>query len=388
MSAEKFHSFNKKEIRIDVALSRARMQKLAVEEQERLHARKVIALLLDCCRCLARQSIAFRGSDDDADGNFRKIVELMARWVPFLEHWIRNTQSRSYQVTYFSPQSKNEFVDLLGIEVRQRMVEEIKSSGAFAAMADTTPDVSHLDQISLVIRYVNTEFEIQERLVKISEIKGKSGDAFTLKVIPMLKDLQIPVSMVRFQCYDTTASMSGAYNGAQAKFSEHLERHVPYITCMGHKANLCVEHCCQASLLINQFFTNLRELYNFLTRSTTCFGKVKEKIEELQDGLIMKNLSQTQWIERAESIRVVWHSYEILHDVLLEIQNCEGSDRDARKTASNLLEKIQSFDFYLSILFMKSIMYKMKIVILEVQEIDYDILAELDAMRLIRDEML
>ena len=157
-------------------------------------------------------------------------------------------------------------------------MKEIKSSGAFAAMADTTPDVSHLDHISLVIRYVNTEFEIQERLVKISEIKGKRGDAFTLKVIPMLKDLQIPVSMVRFQCYDTTASMSGAYNGAQAKFSEHLERHVPSITCMGHKANLCVEHCCQASLLINQFFTNLRELYNFLTRSTTRFGKVKEKL--------------------------------------------------------------------------------------------------------------
>ena len=160
MSAEKFHSFNKKEIRIDVALSSARMQKLAVEEQERLHARKVIALLVDCCRGLARQSIAFRGSDDDADGNFRKVVELMARWVPFLEHWINNTQSRSYQVTYFSPQSQNEFVGLLGIEVRQRMVEEIKSSGAFATMADTTPDVSHLDQIFLLIRYVNTEFEI------------------------------------------------------------------------------------------------------------------------------------------------------------------------------------------------------------------------------------
>ena len=388
LSAEKFHSFNKKEMRVDVALSSARMKKLALEEQERLHARKVITLLLDLCRCLARQSIAFRGSDDDADGNFRKIVELMARWVPFLEHWIRNSQSRSHQVTYFSPQSQNEFISLLGIEVSQRMVDEIKSSGAFAVMADTTPDVSHLDQISLVIRYVDTEFEIHERLVKISEIKGKSGDVFALKVIQMLKDLQIPISMVRFQCYDTTASMSGVYNGAQAKFSEHLERHIPYITCMGHKANLCVEHCCQASLLIDQFFTTLQGLYNFLTRSTTCFGKLKEKIEELQEGLIMKTLSITRWIGRAESIRAVWQSYEILLDILLEIQDYEESDRDARKTASNLLEKIQSFEFYLSILFMKSIMYKMKIVILEVQEIDYDILAGLDAMCQTRDEML
>ena len=84
LSAEKLHSFNKKEIRIDVALTNAWMQKLAIEEQERLNARKIIALVLYCCRCLARQSIAFPDSDDDADGNFRKIVELMARWVLFL----------------------------------------------------------------------------------------------------------------------------------------------------------------------------------------------------------------------------------------------------------------------------------------------------------------
>ena len=97
-------------MRVDVALNNARMRVLAQEEQECLHARKVITLLLDCCRCLARQSIAFRGSNDDADGNFPKIVELMARWVPFLECWMKNSQFRSHQVTYFSPQSQNEFI--------------------------------------------------------------------------------------------------------------------------------------------------------------------------------------------------------------------------------------------------------------------------------------
>ena len=388
LSAEKFQCFSQRDMHVDVALNSARLQRLAQEEQERLHARKVITLLLDCTRCLVRQSIAFRGSDDDSNGNFRQIIAFIARWVPFLEHWMSNAQSRSHHVTYLSPKSQNEFVGLLGSEVRQHMVDEIKSSGAYAAMADTTSDVSHLDQISLVIRYVDAEFEIHERLVKISEIKGKSGDAFALKVIQMLNDLQIPLSMARFQCYDTTASMSGAYNGAQAKFSEHLERNIPYITCMGHKANLCVEHCCQASLLIDKFFTTLQDLYNFLTKSTSRFGKLKDKIEELQEGLIMKNLSKTRWIGRAESIRAVWLSYEVLLDVLAEIENFQGSDRDARKTANDLLERIQSFDFYFCMLFTKSIMYKMKVVILEVQEIDYDILASLDAMCETRDEML
>ena len=79
----------------------------------------------------------------------------------------------------------------------------------------------------------------------------------------MLDDIQLPLGEVRFQCYDTTASMSGVYNGAQAKFSERLERTIPYITCLGHKTNLCVEHSSKASFMVDEFFSTLQEIYNF-----------------------------------------------------------------------------------------------------------------------------
>ena len=204
----------------------------------------------------------------------------------------------------------------------------------------------------------------------------------------MLEELQLPLTSVRFQCYDTTASMSGAYNGAQAKLSEHLGRTIPYITCMGHKTNLCVEHSCKVSLMIDEFFFTLQDIYNFLTKSTSLFDKLKKNIESLQEGLIMNNLSRTRWIGRAESIRAVWISYEIVIDTLDDIKNFEGGDRDARRTSVNLLDRIKSFEFYLSLLFMKDIMYKTKIVVLEVQEIDQDILASLDVMRQTRDAML
>ena len=114
--------------------------------------------------------------------------------------------------------------------------------------------------------------------------------------------------------------MSGAYNGAQAKLSERLGRTIPYITCLGHKTNLCVEHSCKALLMIEEFFTTLQDLYNFLTRSTSRFGKLKGNIDALQEGLVMKNLSKTRWIGRAESIRAVWVSYEIVIDTLYEVK--------------------------------------------------------------------
>ena len=66
----------------------------------------------------------------------------------------------------------------------------------------------------------------------------------------------------------------------------------------------------------------------------------------------------------------MWLSYEIIALDVLRSENFEGSDRDARKTARNLLEKIHSCDFYVCILFMKIIVYKMKTEILEDREID------------------
>ena len=144
---------------------------------------------MDCCRYLSRQALAFRGGDDDNDGNFKQLVNLLSRWVPFLRSWQANTHLRPHRVTYFSPQSQNEFINILGCEARKILIDHILSSGVYAVMADTTPDVSHVDQISLIIRYVDEEFQVQERLLKISEVYAKTGDGFAEKVMTMLNDL-------------------------------------------------------------------------------------------------------------------------------------------------------------------------------------------------------
>ncbi len=42
-------------------------------------------------------------------------------------------------------------------------------------MVDSTPDVSHKDMISIVIRFVNEDGQVEERLLCINEIKNKTG---------------------------------------------------------------------------------------------------------------------------------------------------------------------------------------------------------------------
>ena len=53
--------------------------------------------------------------------------------------------------------------------------------------------------------------------------------------------------------------------------------------------------------MIEFLFTTLQYLYNFLTRSTNRFDIYMEKVEELQEGIIVKNLPVTRWIGHFES---------------------------------------------------------------------------------------
>ena len=60
-----------------------------------------------------------------------------------------------------------------------------------------------------------------------------------------------------------------------------------------------------------------------------------------------------------------------------------GNDRDCRTTASDLLEELKDVNFYISLVFMRNALYKMmKIVTLNVCEIEIDLIQAVDTMTL------
>ena len=85
--------------------------------------------------------------------------------------------------------------------------------------------------------------------------------------VDIVKLSDMPLSTVMFQTYDSTASMSGRFNGAQQKLSEMLERKIPYTKCTPHGVNLVVEHGCSASPLIGKVFAVLEKIFVFFTDS-------------------------------------------------------------------------------------------------------------------------
>ena len=157
-------------------LDKNRRNILVEEEAETQRNREAIKILLDIVRTLARQGVAFRGSssEKDGNGNFRQIVNLLARHSPILRRWLADAPKRPHKVDYLSSRSQNKYLELLAKDVSNRVIDEICQAEMFAIIADTTPDVSLADQLSVVARYVDQEGNAQERLVDMQELEDKT----------------------------------------------------------------------------------------------------------------------------------------------------------------------------------------------------------------------
>ena len=59
--------------------------------------------------------------------------------------------------TYLSPTIQNELIELLGKKVKHLILEEIKAAKYFSILLNNILDVSHIDQMALLVRYVKVD---------------------------------------------------------------------------------------------------------------------------------------------------------------------------------------------------------------------------------------
>lgn len=180
--------------------------------------------------------------------------------------------------TYLSPQTQNEFITILASSVNKVIKAKVRESGQFSVMADTTPDLSHTDRLSVVVRFVNNEVSAEERLIEVREALNKTGVGMANDILETLQKNELDPDNLVFQSYDFASSMSGVFNGAQKKLTEILGRKIPFIPCQAHKINTFIEHGCEASLIISDMFSVMQELYVFFSSSAKRYSPLLNKL--------------------------------------------------------------------------------------------------------------
>ena len=382
-----FVNFCQGDRHIEVLWDKEVRSQLVDDEKLLQDQREVISILLDISRTLARQGLAFRGNENEDDGNFCQIVGLMSRHVSSLKGWIDSRAKRKYKTTYMGPESQNEFIKMLADECREMIDAEIGKAPFTAVIADTTPDVSNDDQMAFAVRFVNEEGKPCERLLETKKVIDKTGAGLAKAILQAAQERNVDTTTIRYQTYDSASSMSGKYKGAQQILSELLERHIIYTACLPHGSNLVIEHASDASPIISNMYDNIEALYVFFAASTKRTFNLNEVMKSSSNCLKLTNLSKTRWSARPDAIKAVWVDYDEICRSLQEISQDRKFDQESRTKAFGLLSKIKSFDFIFALMFMKNIMFKMKMMIDLLQTEELDVSGALLAMQETKDSL-
>lgn len=115
---------------------------------------------------------------------------------------------------------------------------------------DSTPDISHKDQLSFILRYVSENGMPVERFSWFIENSGHKSEELADAVLTVINSYNIDTSYLRGQTYDNAMNMLGVYSGLQARIKEmhHLADYVDYVPCSAHSLNLvgtCAAICCK-----------------------------------------------------------------------------------------------------------------------------------------------
>ena len=101
-----------------------------------------------------------------------------------------------------------------------------------------------------------------------------------------------------------------------------------------------------------------QQIFVFFTKSIKRNKKLMDKLEEVENVLMLRNLSKTRWAARTESIQAVWRSLEAILEALVSL---EGSkDQETKTKASAVLNAVHNIDFICGLMILKNIMLKAK----------------------------
>lgn len=352
----------------------AEHQKMIKNEVERW--KEVFKRIVYVIEFLGSQNLAFRGASDKLydrnNGNFLKLLEFVGKFdIIIAEHLRRITSKESY-VHYLGKNIQNEVIEVIGSMIRQRILHNVQKWTYYAIILDCTPDQSHIQQMTLIIRFVSCEPGKdpcpKEHFLGFIPIASSTGESMTNILLSKLNEMKIPLKNMRGQGYDNGANMVGKNAGVQNRILTLNPRGF-FVPCSAHSLNLVVNDSALSCSEAVNFFMVVQEVYKLCSASTHRWSVLRKHVT----SLTVKPICDTRWESRINAVAPFRYQTGEIYDTLLELSTDSSIDGYGKSTALGLASKLKSFKFICSLVVWHEILFRINIISKQLQKEDMNI---------------
>lgn len=382
---------------VDVQLSSHNQDVLSARARAIARNRTVVSRLFDVVRLLGKLSLPFRGHDEtESSLNKGVFLELVHHLAENGDEVLKNhLDTAAKNATYLSPTVQNEMIGVVGKAIKESVIKRVQEATFYSLMMDETTDLSHQEQVSIMVRYVACSQEqvtIEERLLCLVATTETTGEALAGLLLGAIESSGLDLSLVVGQGYDGGSSMRSEHKGVQARIKEKNPRAM-FIHCYAHSLNRVLVNSLNHKSIpeARDFFAALELLISFLDASPArhaYFKSVQESIGVREPVVPGKGMSDTRWSSRAMALER-YASLPVLKAAIATVEHVieSTSDGRTRAVAIGILKSVKTTEFVVLLCAFKPVLSVVNLVSEYLQNPQLDLLSAMQRVNTLRKEL-
>ena len=115
--------------------------------------------------------------------------------------------------------TKRTTLQIIADLVKERIVNDVKSSGLYGIILDETSDITRIEQVSLCLSYCVDGIK-KEAFVGFYATKSTEGEVLYQLVRDSISELNLELENIVGKAFDGAANMNGIYKGLSTRMKE------------------------------------------------------------------------------------------------------------------------------------------------------------------------